>query len=154
MIFSKKKKSLCGAMTPRRIGWFLSLQDVLLTTTVHIAPEGLTPICHAFSNKFSPFCTDGNLLYLFFSVKKTLFFNFFFYFLKISIFVQMRALRSVSILLKRLFFRLLFPTRMFTTRMSFSKGYVSFANFIAGQFLWFTDSQQVGSCARSFVGLL
>jgi hypothetical protein len=24
-------------MTPRRIGWFLSLQDVLLTTTAHIA---------------------------------------------------------------------------------------------------------------------
>jgi hypothetical protein len=27
--------------------------------------------------KFSPFCTDGNLLYLFFSIKKTFFFNFF-----------------------------------------------------------------------------
>ncbi len=30
MIFSKKKN-------PRRIRWFLSLQDVLLTTTAHIA---------------------------------------------------------------------------------------------------------------------
>ena len=37
MIFAKKKKSWCGAMTPRRIRWFLSLQDVLLTTTAHIA---------------------------------------------------------------------------------------------------------------------
>jgi hypothetical protein len=26
-------------MTPRRIGWFLSLQDVWLTTTAHIAYE-------------------------------------------------------------------------------------------------------------------
>ncbi len=26
-------------MTPRRIGWFLSLQDVLLTTTAHIATD-------------------------------------------------------------------------------------------------------------------
>ena len=38
MIFAKKKKkSWCGVMTPRRIRWFLSLQDVLLTTTAHIS---------------------------------------------------------------------------------------------------------------------
>jgi hypothetical protein len=37
MIFAKKKKSWCGAMNPRRIRWFLSLLDVLLTTTAHIA---------------------------------------------------------------------------------------------------------------------
>ncbi len=37
MIFEKgKKNSWCGVMTPRRIGWFLSLQDVLLTTTTQI----------------------------------------------------------------------------------------------------------------------
>ena len=29
-------------MTPRRIGWFLSLQDVLLTTTAHIADGPIT----------------------------------------------------------------------------------------------------------------
>ena len=29
-------------MTPRRIGWFLSLQDILLTTTAHIALESST----------------------------------------------------------------------------------------------------------------
>ncbi len=37
MIFATKK-NLGGVMTPRRIRWFLSLQDVLLTTTAHIAP--------------------------------------------------------------------------------------------------------------------
>ncbi len=41
MIFANKKKnSWCGAMTPRRIGWFLSLQDVLLATTAHMAMDG------------------------------------------------------------------------------------------------------------------
>jgi hypothetical protein len=39
--FLQKKKSWCGAMTPRRIRWFLSLQDVFLTTTAHIAPKNL-----------------------------------------------------------------------------------------------------------------
>ncbi len=29
-------------MTPRRIGWFLSLQDVLLTTTAHIASNTIS----------------------------------------------------------------------------------------------------------------
>jgi len=37
LIFAKKNKNWCGVMTPRRIGWFLSLEDVWLTTTVHIA---------------------------------------------------------------------------------------------------------------------
>ncbi len=37
MIFAKKKKILVWCDDPRRIGWFLSLQDVWLTTTAHIA---------------------------------------------------------------------------------------------------------------------
>jgi hypothetical protein len=38
MIFAKTK-SWCGAMTPGGSGDFYLLQDVLLTTTAHIAPQ-------------------------------------------------------------------------------------------------------------------
>ena len=37
MIFATIKKNMVWCDDPRRIGWFLSLQDVLLTTTAHIA---------------------------------------------------------------------------------------------------------------------
>jgi hypothetical protein len=43
-------------MTPRRIGWFLSLQDVLLTTTAHIALESQeedVPKCILFFKRMS-----------------------------------------------------------------------------------------------------
>ncbi len=42
-------------MTPRRIGWFLSLQDVLLTMTVHIVRTN----CNVWRNiYFATFLTD------------------------------------------------------------------------------------------------
>ncbi len=42
MFFLQKKNCWCGAMTPRRTGWFLSLQDVLLTTTEHITHKDVS----------------------------------------------------------------------------------------------------------------
>ncbi len=45
-------------MTPRRIGWFLSLQDVWLTTTAHIASYS-DPVWNAFSEH-----TDGSMQWI------------------------------------------------------------------------------------------